>query len=405
MIAPMRKLMQYKGFRFLRILIINLLILLCLMELLFIGYYYVIDQAYVSVPDKLASEKSSFDVEKQKTVACNKHNNILAPHPYLVFVHTSRPECRSFSNNTGHRGPEVPLVRRPDYYTVMILGGSVANQIFQFKSEEIRAYFQEKYPGRQVVILNGSLEGWKQPQQLFMLQMYGEVIDAAISIEGFNEMIFNYRQGYQLRFDTPFIPGYRKANPGFLSTRERVVIDISAWLFDVVNDNRVLRRSKAAYFISDTLRSALEHHISDHEAPTDSLEHLSRILPLPAEWGAEQKKQHALEQYLKYLSLMNATAKNFGIPLAVFLQPAPALHKPLSSEELNVVGDLAYRDDYQWFEQQLLAHKKNLPVISMLDVFASTPATIYKDGIHYHKESEGPTLIVNRIQQELNRRW
>jgi hypothetical protein len=392
--------------RFLLIFAANLAIFILLSELVFTGYYYVSDGQYLSVAEKLAAEKSSFDIEKQKTIPCNKHNNVLVPHPYLVFIHTSRPECKSWSNNTGHRGPDVPLIHNPDNYTVMILGGSVANQLFQFKADEMRAYFAKKHPHKNIVILNGSLEGWKQPQQLFMLQLYGEVIDAAISIEGYNEMMFNYRLGYSLRFDTPFLPGYRKANPGILSTRERIAIDISAWLFDVVNENRLLRRSKTAYFVSHQIRRGLEQHISEVSESSsldDSLKHLEKILPLPPEWSAEQKKQHAIQQYIKYLSLMNATAKTYGISLAIFLQPAPALYKTLTTEEKNIVGELGYGDDYLLFEKNLLAQGKTLPVYSLLDVFANSHDTLYKDGIHYYRESAGPSLVMNRIYQTLDK--
>jgi len=392
--------------RILKICSINLIILIGLSELVFIGYYYIKDGAYFSVPEKLASEKSSFDIEKPDNIACNKHGNVLVPHPYLVFVHTSRPECKSWSNNTGHRGPDVPLTRNRDDYTVMILGGSVANQLFQFKAEEIRAYFQKKHPQKNIVVLNGSLEGWKQPQQLFMLQMYGEVIDAAISIEGYNEMIFNYRLNYVLRFDTPFLPGYRKANPGFLSTRERVAMDISVWIFDVMNSNRILRQSKTAYFVSDKIRNSLAQEmnkVSESSSVDASLKHLEKILSVPAEWSPEQRRQHAIHQYLKYLSLMHATSKAYGISLAIFLQPAPALYKRLSAEETNIVGDLSYRADYAEFEKTLLEEGKSLPVYSLLDVFANTEETIYKDGIHYRRESTGPSLVTNRMYQLLDK--
>jgi len=392
--------------RILKIFSINLILLTGLSELVFTSYYYVKDGAYLSVPEKLALEKSSFDIERPNKIACNKHGNVLAPHPYLVFIHPSRPECKSHSNNTGHRGPDVPLVRNSDNYTVMILGGSVANQLFQFEADEIRAYFQKKHPQKNIVVLNGSLEGWKQPQQLFMLQMYGEVIDAAISIEGYNEMMFNYRLGYNLRFDTPFLPGYRKANPALQTPKERMVIQMSVWLFDTMNETPVVRRSKTAYFVSNIIRDGLAKRISQTSKASSvdhSLKHLEKILSLPPEWNTEQKKQLALEQYLKYLTLMNATANAYGISLAIFLQPAPALHKALSTEEKGIVGSLDYRDDYLLFEKTLLANNKTLPIYSLLDVFTSHPDTIYKDGIHYYRESAGSSLVMNRIYQTLDK--
>jgi hypothetical protein len=396
--------------RFLKIAGINIILLILLLEIFSTGFYYFKDGQYFSVPEKLAAETSSFDIEKPDNIACNKHGNVLAPHPYLVFIHPSRPECKSRSNNTGHRGPDVPLTKNPEHYTVMILGGSVANQLFQFKSEEIRAYFQKKHPRKNIVILNGALEGWKQPQQLFMLQMYGEVIDAALSIEGYNEMMFNYRLGYNLRFDAPFLAGYRKANPGFLTPREQFAMGASAWMFDTLNNNPFLRYSKTAYFISDRIRSGLAQEMNapaenpgEVSSKNATLKHLEKVFRLPTEWTLEQKRQHALQQYLKYISLMDATAKAYGISLAIFLQPAPALHKTLSAEEKNNVGSLDYRDDYLLFEKTLLKQGNTLPVYSLLEVFSNTHDTLYKDGIHYYRESAGPDLIMRRIYQTLDK--
>jgi hypothetical protein len=398
-----------KALRILALLVINLAVLILLSELVFTGYYFHKDGQYLSVAEKLAQEKSSFEVEKQKTIPCNKYNNVLAPHPYLTFIHVSRPECNSFANNTGHRGPDVPLVKNDRDYVVMILGGSVANQLFQFEQAGIQQYFQKKHPDKNVVILNGSLEGWKQPQQLFMLQMYGEVIDAAISIEGFNEMIFDRRLDYRLRFDAPFLPGYRKANAGFLTDEERSAIWMSSKLFDLVNNSSVLRHSKTAYFFSDLIRSRLEQNIN-RQSDLDSfhegaLQHLEKIFVLPDGWSSEQRRDFAIAQYIKYLSLMNATAKQYHIPIAIFLQPAPAIDKPLSDEERKLVDDLGYRDDYLLFEQQILKHSDTLPVYSLLHVFSGIDEAIYKDGIHYRQDSSGSERVMTRIYQVLDTAW
>lgn len=400
----MRKLLHV-----LAIVVINLLLIAIVSEIIFVGYYYIKDGKYISVVNKLADEKSSFDVEKQKSSPCNKYQNVLAPHPYLTFVHVSRPECNSFANNSGHRGPDVPLLKNNSDYVVMILGGSVANQLFQFKADDIKAFFSKKHPDKNIVILNGSLEGWKQPQQLFMLQMYGEVIDAAISIEGFNEMIFNRRLDYHLRFDTPFLPGYRKANAGFLSDKERSALWLSGKLVDVVNNNSLLRHSKTAYFFSENIRAGLEKNINKkkeleslQEGP---LQHLDNIFSLPQDWSREQRRLYNVEQYEKYLGLMQATAKQYHIKLAIFLQPAPAIAKPLTGEEQKMAGDLSYADDYRFFETEILKQQHNVPVYSLLPVFKGEAASIYKDGIHYRQDSPGPDLVMKQIYRQIDSSW
>lgn len=394
-------------YRLASLIAINLLLAIIIAESACIAYYYAKDGRYVSVPDKLASEKSSFEVEKSGNKACNKHKRVLSPHPYLVFTNTSRPECNAPANNSGHRGPDIPLVKNNNQYVVMWLGGSVANQIYQLHHEDIEAYFRKKHPDKTILLLNGSLEAWKQPQQLFMLQLYSDVIDEAVSLEGYNEVIFNYRLEYRVRFDTPFLPGYRKANNSLLTEAEQDVINRSSALFDTVNNNSLLRHSKTAYFILDKTRAGLETRTvreKDLESlQSGTLKHLGPLFLLPDNWSREQRRNHAIEQYHKYLQLMQSSARQYNIRLSVFLQPAPAIGKTLTELEKQVVGDLTYGEDYQLFSRSILGDR-SLRVYSLLDVFAGNTDSIYRDGIHYNEKSAGSALVVQRILDILDTR-
>lgn len=382
------------------LLLVNLLLLVVISEAIFIGYYYLRDGRYISVPEKLAADKSSFEVEKTGDKPCNKHKRVLAPHPYLVFTNTSRPECNAPANNTGHRGPDVPLVKNKDQYIVMMLGGSVANQVYQFQKETIETYYRKKHPDKKVLILNGSLEAWKQPQQLFMLQLYGDVIDEAISLEGYNEMMFNYRLEYRARFDTPFLPAWRKANSSFQTDAEKAIVARSAYLFDLVNNSAVLRRSKTAWFVLEKTRAGLESRgprENDLESlQVGSLKQLGSIFLLPESWPVEHRRQHTIQQYHKYLSLMQATARQYNIHLTIFFQPAPAIAKILTDEEQQVVGELHYANDYQQLVD-ILVKDKSLRAYSLLDVFSKNTETIYRDGIHYEENSAGASVVVQQM--------
>ncbi|MGL1636439.1 hypothetical protein ACSTI0_00100, partial [Vibrio parahaemolyticus] len=55
----------------------------------------------------------------------------LAGHPYVGWVNTKLPPCGGLTtNNVGMPDPrEIPYERDPDYYSVMLLGGSVASQM------------------------------------------------------------------------------------------------------------------------------------------------------------------------------------------------------------------------------------------------------------------------------------
>jgi hypothetical protein len=387
--------------KFSLVLVLNLLFLLIGVELVFTAWYVVRDGKFLSVNQMLSAEQSSFDRERDTAQPCNRYKRVLKPHPYLAFMPAHRPECKSFVNNSGHRGPDVPFHKNGDHYTVMVLGGSVANSLFQHHAKILADYYADLYPGKTVVILNGALEAWKQPQQLFMLQLYGEVIDEAISVEGYNEMMFSYRTEFRMRLEAPFLPGYRKANTQTLSQSEAAVMFINQQVFDFLSGQSLLARSKTIYFLASWLRSRLEEKALQQGDNADGIRHLGPVFALPADWGREQRVDYHIDAYRKYVRLMSASAKELGVRLSVFIQPAPALDKQLSEEESQVVGDLGYAGTYRRYESALLDLYPEVRVFTLLGVFSEIDTTIYSDGIHYQRGGPGGELVMKTVREEL----
>src|SRR5260370_13517910 len=65
-------------------------------------------------------------------------------HPCVAFVHHANPPCGiPWVNNVGLFGPDFPVVKRSDYYVVMLTGGSVASYLGGNPNAPIPHYLEE----------------------------------------------------------------------------------------------------------------------------------------------------------------------------------------------------------------------------------------------------------------------
>lgn len=117
-------------------------------------------------------------------------------HPYLGYV-----DDAAAGDVYGHAISrfgfidDAPPLRqaRPDRYVVGLVGGSVALQLGLYGTEALAAALQRSpaLAGKQVDIVRLAVGGWKQPQQLFVVQllsMLGGHFDCIVNLDGFNEV-------------------------------------------------------------------------------------------------------------------------------------------------------------------------------------------------------------------------
>ena len=61
-----------------------------------------------------------------------RYVDTLYPHPHVGFVHHANRPCGFKNiNNVGLFNDDYPLLKRPDRYTILLTGGSVAAQLAQ----------------------------------------------------------------------------------------------------------------------------------------------------------------------------------------------------------------------------------------------------------------------------------
>jgi len=154
------------------------------------GSYYSATELFV----RQASKNTFVGQITRESENC-RYIDTLLPHPYLSFVHRDNPSCDVLRiNNIGLFGVDFPSEKHTVRFVLLQTGGSVAAQFAQMKTPPAPKYLEEllnkKYispNGNPFLILNGGDGAWKQPQSLILFLQYADVIDAVVTLDGFNE--------------------------------------------------------------------------------------------------------------------------------------------------------------------------------------------------------------------------
>ncbi|MGK0156764.1 MAG: hypothetical protein ACI9SE_003736, partial [Neolewinella sp.] len=148
-----------------------------------------------NAPDA-AQQQAAQQQAAQQAAAQQAANAGRVVNPFLGYVYTyAGKHVSGFEiSNHGFVDTDSPLqTRRDDRYVVAVTGGSVALQLGLYAGDVLVAELQKSAAllGKQVQIVRMGLGGWKQPQQLFAMQLAwlrGGEFDAVINLDGFNEV-------------------------------------------------------------------------------------------------------------------------------------------------------------------------------------------------------------------------
>lgn len=341
----------------------------------------------------------------------------LFPHPYLAFVHNKKFNGSS-TNNIGLMFPEdMPGSKREDYFTILVLGGSVASQfagLFDYSPRYLEKILNDRYDfqGKTVKVLSAADGAWKQPQQVIMLSLYGHVADAVVSLEGFNEH-YLFLPGVSVSLELP-APNYWTVNP-FLTggAYRQLASSVEDTLAELGRENFIVRHSMAAYLLLRLGRTQIIKWCkknSDGGAENERFGiSTASIFTIPDSFR-EVPFEYNINLYKKYIRMMNAIADSLKMKKAFFMQPVPGLKKKLTPEELRVVGDLSYAPTYAAMEKELLSlTEEGVPVFSLVDVFEQSEETLYADSVHcvggVTEYSEGHRLMAEKMAAYLEKEW
>ena len=381
-------------------------------ELLANVYLYLHDGRYIAARSRLDTLTNTFTASLTRQHEGCRYVDALYPHPYLGFVHHGNPPCGSPDvNNIGLFGPDFPSERPDNRFVILVTGGSVAAQLMSAgpgRATYLQTVLERDYvspTGKPFLLLNGGDGGWHQPQQLILFLLYADAVHAVVTLDGYNERYF---VGSSVRFEYP-PNNFNDINPLLRSAYSDVVKRwMAGKLYGRAAANPVLSRSQAAYLVL----ARIDAYVKGQADLTSQRErtNINTMFAQPAEWDEEHRLRWASAQYRKYVLAMDAVAEQQHVLAAHFIQPVPAIAKPLTDEEKAVVGDLGYRAKYERIAGDMMAlAKTGTPIFSLLDLFERSPQTLYADVIHLRQEqdgtSEGYRMMAERMAAQLARTW
>lgn len=320
--------------------------------------------------------------------------NALQAHPYLVY--TADPNgCSQLPVNKqgfiSHR--DFPTKKSPNEFSILIMGGSVAEHIATFpypgktpKFEELLNARFESPNGKPFRVYNGALGSWSRPQQNSLGLIYGHNFHAWISLDGFNES-FHARATNVLNTDLSIY--HRLTGSALLNPVLRVLASIYQW-----GRNSTLKNSFIAAMVFDSINKGLRKKYSS--------------LPNYGFGDIIESETAKQKTYQRLIEADDVLAQSQGIKFVHFLQPIRWLGKNLTAEEKQKEAMIT-AESYKPFVKSIpILHDNGVNAYDLTQVFAEVKETIYADQIHYLAQEDncrGCDLVMNAMIEQLKGAW
>ena len=155
--------------------VIGIALSLAAVEGLAILWMMVEDGRYTPAAELFERTQNTYVRDLTRGTNC-RYVDTLYPHPYVGFVHHANRPCGLKNiNNVGLFNDDYPLLKRPDRFTILLTGGSVAGQLAQLDPWPAPRYLEEELNneyespnGQPFWVLNGGDGAWKQPQPFIL---------------------------------------------------------------------------------------------------------------------------------------------------------------------------------------------------------------------------------------------
>jgi hypothetical protein len=275
-----------------------------------------------------------FDPESPRD--CEWFDSVIG-HPFLNFVHHSLPPCGQtdidLQGFTGRR--DIPLVRDPRYFTILVVGASVAEQMATFVRSPDHILLEEvlnarlEAPGKRPIrVLNAAMGATAIPTENVANLLYSNAADGVIAIDGFNEAVYSQ----YLFLGTPGVQSRALiVSPETRRLSLRIALCHAVRNFFV---RSVLTKNSFAGFLLQRkiVACLLAGQAADATEPEELRTYMSQYVP-PAGWTSRQLDDWNKERYKTFIQENYAVASAVGARYAHFLQPIPAFKAVLTPDE------------------------------------------------------------------------
>lgn len=320
---------------------------------------------------------------------------------------------------------DKPFAKRSDdKLIVAVLGGSVAVGTI---TGTVPNYYQKKfkqlpeYKNKEVIIYRMAAGGFRQPQQLMLLNYYyslGAEFDLIINLDGFNDVAIP-------------VTGYinQKLHPSFpRSWDSRVANTVSPELISLYADKKNLQKShvSSASFMSNpwsrnsplsnliwTIKhnryinqvGSIDLQASSYSNTGGKQRNYEKLGPDYAFSDWDNLYRYSIDLWANSSHLMHAAAQAKGAQYFHFLQPnqyvegsKPSMNKYERSIAFVAQGyGSVYKIAYPFIQQKAIWFRdKEIPYYDLTDLYKEIEGPIYIDNC-CHVNSQGSAMIVDKI--------
>lgn len=339
-------------------------------------------------------------------------------HPYFGFV---TGQGTPGINNQGFRSEvDYPYRPGPGEFVVGVFGGSVAMQLAgdAASRERLEAGLLELLADRgieRVTLLSFANGGWRQPQTFNTFVYFVDFLDAAIILDGFNEITPLHRpdaKGWPVRFPwqevfSQFAKPYTTPED-LMALGELTQLSHAAKAWTRLLQRPVLNRSAMAHAIWNARASRYStriHEIRKSLGNRDGdLDRFARLAPTN-----EREAQLQIDDYYALYTRLSRwqglIARDRGMSLFHFIQPNQYVRdsKPFSDEELKrfVTRSAAWTDhvsaSYETLDRVVAElAQAGIAAQNLQNVFRGQPETVYSDDC-CHLRSVGLVTIADAM--------
>ena len=351
------------------------------------------------------------------------------PHPFTGWVDSpSLPDHNIFGLVS-----EIEDYRQlpEEDFVVAITGGSVALGMVRKARSALVSRLERLQPGLQgrIEVLNLSLGGFKQPQQLFLAQQFlllGVPIDVLVNVDGFNEIALGSRsakRGSHPIFPNEFYWSTTLDLAGRQLTEEQILLAAGGLrarrqahrLRSALQESSRLACSQLVLAVSGAYLMRLESRaVAAQEALYDSSSakraEVIQSLGDPCLETREGCFELIADIWVDTSTTLDSICDQFGLLYLHVLQPNQYFEgsKELTEDELSLAWDpehpwsQAARSGYPLLVDRGLAlQRRGVDFHDMTELFADQLETIYSDSC-CHYNDRGYRLLAEAIAEKIS---
>jgi hypothetical protein len=368
----------------------------------------------------ISKESISIDTIENKPTEGYLGDHIL--HPYLGFVSIPHSNYNEFNL------PGIdPLTKKSaDVLNIVIMGGSVAKDIYSYTGERIIKNLKKLAPfkDKKINLVVYALGGYKQPQQLIALNYFlalGAEYDIVINIDGFNEIVLPYADNLPHHVFPSYPRHWNIYSRKKLDSKVLLIMGKQAVLKDkmIISkkniSNSILQYSNLSLFLwklktlknqatfaalENDLRKALDNSETDYQS--------TGIYTTVSDTLAFFREQ--ADFWMRSSFQVEALSNSGGFEYFHFLQPNQYDEgsKKLTNEEMQIAyesGPFDYKDaartGYPMLRRNgVILKDKGVNFIDLTSLFKNENRTVYNDKC-CHFNQLGYDIMADRIASEI----